>query len=199
VAFFEKRGMPVSPELIAIRGAAEKSGIYEQKEFVDWARQHGLSAYSQFLASTPAWALSLVYYDLEYVFNENIQPYFREVTRENIPEHQRKYAERPEWLTPVGNLLHPFSSAPLLIDFLLAAVLVGLAIRYRTQTAMIWAWIGVWLFLGAVVLLVVGYLGEVRSVVRHAMGGIVPLRLALWLLIAMLAEVSLAHDVRSAP
>jgi hypothetical protein len=37
--------------------------------------------------------------------------------------------------------------------------------------------------------MVVGYLGEVRSTVRHAMGGIVPLRLCIWLLLAMLAEL----------
>jgi hypothetical protein len=34
-----------------------------------------------------------------------------------------------------------------------------------------------------------GYPGEVRSTVRHARGGIVPLRLCIWLLLAMLAEL----------
>ena len=190
VAFFERRGMPVTPELLRIRGAAEKSGIYEQAEFLSWARQRGLSAYTQFLFSNPGWAISLVYNDLEYVFNENIQPYFREFTRENVPEHLRPYTERPEWLAPYGNLLHPISSGIVLVDLILALVLVGQALRLHTSEARIWAGVGAWLFLGGVILLLVGYLGEVRSIVRHAQGGIVPLRLALWLLLAMVAEVS---------
>ncbi len=190
VAFFEKRGMPVTPELLSIRGAAEKSGIYEQAEFLSWARQRGLSTYSLFLLSNPAWAISLVYNDLEYIFNENIQPYFREFTRENVPEHLRPYAERPEWLAPFGNLLHPISSGIVLVELILVLALVGLALRLRTSEVLIWAGVGAWLFLGGVILLLVGYLGEVRSIVRHAQGGVVPLRLALWLLLVMVAEVS---------
>jgi hypothetical protein len=190
VGFFERRGMPVTPELLSIRGAAEKSGIYEQAEFLSWARQRGLSAYTQFLLSNPVWTLSLVYNDLEYIFNENIQPYFREINRENIPEHLRPYAERPEWLAPFGNLLHPISSGIVLVDLILALALVGLALRMRTRESLIWAGVGAWLFLGGAILLLVGYLGEVRSIVRHAQGGAVPLRLALWLLLAMVVEVS---------
>jgi hypothetical protein len=190
VAFFEKRGMPVTPELLSIRGAAEKSGIYEQAEFLSWARQRGLSTYTLFLLSNPAWAISLVYNDLEYIFNENIQPYFREFTRENVPEHLRPYAERPEWLAPFGNLLHPISSGIVLVELILVLALVGLALRLRTSEVLIWTGVGAWLFLGGVILLLVGYLGEVRSIVRHAQGGVVPLRLALWLLLVMVAEVS---------
>jgi hypothetical protein len=44
-------------------------------------------------------------------------------------------------------------------------------------------------------LYVLGYLGEMRSVLRHVMEGVVPIRLALWFLLAVLADSLLSLPV----
>jgi hypothetical protein len=191
VAFFEARGMPVTPEILAIRGQSGRSGIYAQVAFMEWAEQYGLSAYTQFLLANPRWVLLMVYNDLEYVFNENLQPYYRERTVEDVHPRLKAYLQRPEWLAPLGHFLHPTWSGTILADGLLVLILLALALHLRTSQAITWAWLGAWLFLGGLAVLVVAYLAEVRGVVRHTLGGVMPLRLGLWLLLAMVADLGL--------
>jgi hypothetical protein len=191
VAFFEARGMPVTPEILAIRGQSGRSGIYAQVAFMEWAEQYGLSAYTQFLLANPRWVLLMVYNDLEYVFNENLQPYYRERTVEDVHPRLKAYLQRPEWLAPLGHFLHPTWSGTILADGLLVLILLALALHLRTSQAITWAWLGAWLFLGGLAVLVVAYLAEVRGVVRHTLGGVMPLRMSLWLLLAMVADLGL--------
>jgi hypothetical protein len=191
VKFFESKGMPVSPELLNLRGSAEYNGIYEMDEFIEWARNDGLSAYTEFLARTPLWAAMSVYEDLDAVFAENVQPYFKEKTNVQIPPSERsKYVGRPDWLVHLGNILHPLSSITITFDLSFTLILIVLAYRLHSRQAVVWASVAAWLVFGAIMLLIAGYLGEVRSILRHAMAGVVPLRLALWLLSVMLLDVT---------
>jgi hypothetical protein len=41
---------------------------------------------------------------------------------------------------------------------------------------------------GSVVLVVVSYFGEVRSIIRHVLGGVMPLRLSIWLVACILFD-----------
>ncbi len=47
-------------------------------------------------------------------------------------------------------------------------------------------------------LLVLGYAGEMRSVLRHVMGGVVPLRMGIWILLAITADLLLSPRRMSA-
>ena len=85
-------------------------------------------------------------------------------------------------------MLHPLSSAVILIDLLLALLLAYTGIRSRDWRAFTWGWIALWLFISSVLLMALGITGEVRSVVRHAMVGVVPLRLAMWIFLAVLID-----------
>ncbi len=189
VAFFEVRGMPATTEILAIRGQSDRSGIFEQDKFMEWARQDGLSTYYLFLLANPRWAFLMVYNDLEYVFNENLQPYYRERTVEDVHPRLKAYMQRPEWLAPLGHFLHPTWSGTILADVFLVILLFALALHLRTPQAITWACLAAWLVLGGMVMLTVGYLAEVRGVVRHTLGGVMPLRLSLWLLLAMVADL----------
>jgi len=182
VAFFESKGMPISPELLSLRGPAEYNGIYEYKEFIEWIKSNGFNAYTEFLIRTPIWAAQSFYRDLEFVFLLNRQWYFED-----------SYSGHPSWLIPLGNILHPLSSSVLLIDLLLTLLIIGMALQFHTVHNNTWAVIAVWLFISGAVLLAAGYFGEVRSVQRHALAGTVPLRLSLWLMFAIVADLSLSQ------
>jgi hypothetical protein len=182
VAFFTQRGMPVSGNVLAIRGSEEYNGITNNVEFMDWAEKKGYSTYTSFILDTPVWAGLNVYNQLQTVFSQNLQSYF------NQDSHTR-----PTWLVPIGDMLHPLSSAVILIDLLLALLLAYTGIRSRDPRAFTWGWIALWLFISSVLLMALGITGEVRSVVRHAMVGVVPLRLALWIFLAVLIDKVLSN------
>jgi|YNPNPStandDraft_1061719.scaffolds.fasta_scaffold03731_11 hypothetical protein len=168
VAFFEKRGMPVSPDLIAIRGSMEYNEITEFGSFMDWVKQNGLSAYSNFLLDNPRWAVQSFIHHIQFGFSENLQPYF-------VPRAH----ERPAWAIPYGNLLHSTSSSIILIYVLMLIALLWS--RTSKASEIVWNGLLIWLFVISLALMFFGYHGEVRSVLRHMMAGVIPMRLAIWL------------------
>jgi hypothetical protein len=182
--FFESRGMPVSPTLLGIEGVAEHSGIYDIPDFMTWTRQYGLSTYTQFLLRSPTWAGLTLLKDMPGLFKENIQPYYRtaKFRQANI-------------LDIFGDILHPRTSFTLWIDLVLLSIVIGLAWSLRSRSAITWAGLTAWLVTGSLLLLAAGYLGEVRSILRHAMVGIVPLRLSVWLLLAIAVDLALAKVI----
>ncbi|HMD87889.1 MAG TPA: hypothetical protein VKF38_01880, partial [Anaerolineaceae bacterium] len=189
VAFFVQRGMPVSGKLLTLRGSEEYNGITKYADFMSWAQKKGYSTYISFLISNPFWASLTVYNQLDTVFGENLQPYFGEDPH-----------TRPAWLVPIGDMLHPLSNTVILIDFFLALLLFYIGIRSRDPHAFCWAWIAAWLFISSVVLMALGITGEVRSIIRHAMVGVVPLRLALWIFLPVLADRVLSNaTVKDSP
>lgn len=175
VAFFEARGMPVSEVLLAQAGSAEYNELYQQEDFIRWAKADGLSAYSAFLLDMPLWAVLQVYNNLDAFFKENIQPFF-----------YGKPEEKPLWANSLGNLLHPLSAAVILIDLLLILLLGQQVFRNAGMNAGIWLLFCLILFIGSGLLLSISYLGEVRSIWRHVLSGVFPLRMLLWILVPVL-------------
>ncbi len=180
VELFTNQGMPVSSKLLGLRGFAEDNGIYNFSEFISWAKVNGLAAYSNFLAQSPLWALKSVFENLSIVFSQNLQPYFI-----NGPH------VRPEWLILIGDMVHPLSSVVIVEDLIFLILILVITIKARDQKSITWFWICGWLFVTAVTLLAIGYLGASIGVIRHTMGGVVLLRLILWLSIAIFADLSI--------
>ena len=178
VEFFAKTGMPTDEETLSITGSAEYNNIYENEKFLHWARRFGMDTYRDFLLSRPLWTVLQVYENLDSFFEENRQPFFYGSDQ-----------QRPHWAEKPGNLIHPLSAGVILIDLLLLILLAckaantgdGTDIRFfRTLLA---------LFIGGGLLMSIAYLGEVRSVWRHVLGGVMALRMLVWLGIASLFSV----------
>jgi len=195
VAFFQARGMPATPELLEINTFANRTDIYEHEAFMAWIEQRGLSSYTQFLIRSPLWALLSVFHDIDILFSENSQPYFKVNPADNLFDQiPLNTAKRPWWFLIIGNSLHSVSAAVLWVSAFLTLMLVAAAYRLKSSRAVIWAVLACWFFLGSFILLTTGYLGEVRSIIRHAMAGVVPLRLSLWLFIPILADLILTGN-----
>jgi hypothetical protein len=169
-----------SAELLSVEGVTEHSGIYNIPDFMAWVRQRGFDTYTQFLIRSPVWVIQSLTQDVNGLFGENIQPYYR-----------TRNFRQPGWLNSLGNILHLRSSLTIAIDLILMGALIFLAFIWRNRRLIAWASLAAWLVLGGLLLLVTGYLGEVRSIVRHAMVGVVPLHLFIWLLLAVLSDVIL--------
>ena len=170
VAFFEENGMPVDEELLSIKGSAEYNRINENELFIRWAKRYGMTAYQKFLLSMPLWSVLQVYENLDGFFEENRQPFF-----------YGSKEERPHWAEKPGNLLHPLSAAVILIDLLLLILTAVRAISTKDPAVIRFFWLLLVLFLGGGLLMSLSYLGEVRSIWRHVLGGVMALRLTLWL------------------
>lgn len=174
VAWFEDRGMPVQDDLIAKTGSAEYNDIYEQTEFIDYVKRSGTQNYISFLANHPLLTLRDTYFALDEFFAENIQPFFYGADE-----------DKPRWAEPLGNLLHPLSSALVLLVPILCAVVW---IRGGSAVPSARVLFLCLLTLGALALTWIAYLGEVRSIWRHVLSGVLMLRLALWLAVFELIE-----------
>lgn len=175
VAFFEEVEMPTEGGVLELTGSAEYNNIYQNEKFIHWAHRFGLSTYQKFLLSRPLWSVSEVYNNLDSFFEENRQPFF-----------YGSNEQRPHWAEKPGNIMLPLSASVILIDFLLLILLAVKTVRTGDASDIRSFWALLILFLGGGLLMSLSYLGEVRSIWRHVLGGVTALRLTLWLLIAAL-------------
>ncbi len=178
VDYFIQKGMPYSPELKdAIKAGVRHDDYTQFPDFMQWMKNGGYSAYTQFLISNPFWATLQVYNDLDGLFGSNIQPYFP-----NGP------TSRPGWLVNIGNLFHPLSTTVIPVIILLSAVILASAWRDREPGEMAWASFFIWLLLVEFLLLMVGYHGDFYSKDRHVLVPILQMRLSFWMAILIAAE-----------
>lgn len=180
VKFFEERGMPVSETLLEKKGSAEYNNIFQEDEFLEWFKRDGMKTYLAFMVEHPLLFAQMAYFQLDEFFSENIQPFF-----------YGRESDKPRWAEPLGNLLHPLSSSVLLIDLLLMLILLfgrlspNQEIAHRESSWTIFVGI---VLLGAVMMTFVSYFGEVRSIWRHVLSGVMPLRLGMWLALLALLD-----------
>ena len=169
VDFFEAREMPADEEILSTTGSAEYNDLMENEKFMHWVRRFGLDSYQKFLLSMPLWSVLQVYQNLDSFFEENRQPFF-----------YGSKEQRPHWAEKPGNLLLPVSPAVILIDFLLLILIAVRAVNTGDPDMIRAFWGLLILFLGGGLLMSLAYLGEVRSIWRHVLGGVTALRLTLW-------------------
>ncbi|MBQ6343102.1 MAG: hypothetical protein IJI41_08280 [Anaerolineaceae bacterium] len=175
VEFFKQTEMPTEGGVLELTGSAEYNNIYQNEKFIHWARRFGMSTYQNFLLSMPLWTVQQVYENLDSFFEENRQPFF-----------YGSNEQRPHWAEKPGNLLLPLSASVILIDLLLLILLAVKAVQTGDASHIRFFWGLLILFLGGGLLMSISYLGEVRSIWRHVLGGVTALRLTLWIVIAAL-------------
>ena len=182
VDYFIQKGMPYSPELKdAIKAGVRHDDYTQFPDFMQWMKNGGYSAYTQFLISNPFWASLQVYNDLDGLFGSNIQPYFP-----NGP------TSRPGWLVNIGNLFHPLSTTVIPVIILLSAVIFASAWRHREPGEIAWASFFIWLLLVEFLLLMVGYHGDFYSKDRHVLVPVLQMRLSFWM---VYSDCSRIHPV----
>ena len=183
VAFFEEHDMPVEGSLLETTGSAEYNDLLENEKFMHWVHRFGLNTYQKFLLSMPLWSVLQVYENLDTFFEENRQPFF-----------YGSKEQRPHWAEKPGNLALPLSAAVIVIDLLLLALLAVKALRSGDGNDIRAFWTLLGLFLGGVFLMSLSYLGEVRSIWRHVLGGVTAIRLMTWLGICGLFSTSAGDE-----
>ena len=181
VAWFAERGMPVSETLLTRTGSAEYNGVAEEKEFIEWLRNDGTKTYTAFLVDHPLLTALSVYNAADEFFAENVQPFFYGAKE-----------DKPRWAEPLGNLLHPLTSALLLIAPALCLILIG---SRAAPGNPLWTVFACLLTAGGIALTGIAYLGEVRSIWRHVLSGVFMLRLATW--IGLLAVYDRTRSART--
>jgi hypothetical protein len=148
----------------------EYSGILDNKAFMNWVQENGLPTYTSFLMHSPRWAINSFVQNLETGFSQNLQPYYL-----------AQPMQAPEWVLPYSNLLHSKSEAVILVCFIL---LVGMIVAGSyDQKEIIWIWLLLLLFVSSLALMFFGFIGEVRSIHRHMLVGVVPIRLIVWIIL----------------
>ncbi len=170
VQFFADNGMPADEKTLALTGSAEYNDIYENEALLHWARLFGMQTYQKFLLSMPLWSMLQVYENLDGFFVENRQPFF-----------YGSNEQTPHWAEKPGNLLHPLSASVIVIDLFLLILMGIKAGRYRQRSDARLFLLLLILFLGGGLMMSIAYFGEVRSVWRHVQGGVMALRLMVWI------------------
>lgn len=161
VSFMQEIGMPAP----------------DSPEFEVWFDRHAPGAYLRFLIAHPGYSLLPLIGRMEGFVSENVQPYYR-VKNDSIRRS----------LLAVGNLLHIKSSAVFLVDLILLASLILLAVERRTPTQFAWAWLGTWLCLSALLTLFVSFHADTLGITRHVMGSILLFRLFFWLFLLVVID-----------
>ena len=170
VAFFAENNMPADEETLSLTGSAEYNEITENEKLLHWARRFGMQTYQKWLLSMPLWSVLQVYENLDSFFEENRQPFF-----------YGSKEQRPHWAEKPGNLMHPLSAAVIVIDLLLIIFLGTKMVRSGNSSDIPLFWLLLIMFLGGGLMMSLAYLGEVRSIWRHVLGGVAALRLTMWL------------------
>lgn len=184
----EKWGMPDSEDIISITGSANYSGILEKKEFVDWVRNYGMSAYVDFMLDTPLWTTQKLIDSFQELFGYYKQPYYDPYTL-NLPLNLR----------PLIRLINWSSSDLILISLMILIISFILSIN-RSGNRIPWEITGMIavLWIGSSVLYAAGYLGETwGSAARHIQNSILIYRLLIVIFLPILLDVHNSTNVKN--
>jgi hypothetical protein len=177
LAFFEQRGFPATPEVLALRDSNfTQLQFFEIDYLVDWTVARGSRTFVEFILTHPAWAWQTFYDGTYSSLAENTQPYF-----------VRNPEVTPDWLVYLGDLLHPRQLSILAVVLAELTLILCLA-SARGSRRMALAICLFLFFAGEMATLFVSILGDASSIVRHTVGSLIPLRLSIWLLLAFILD-----------
>jgi hypothetical protein len=151
-------------------------------EFQSWFDQHGASSYALLLLSHPRFVAATVFDNLNYLFSDNNQPYFK---TPDLP--LRNFALQ------VGDWVHARSSAVILAALLTLLGLVFAGIRTRSRDILMWAWFLGWLLISGLSTAVLTFIADPAGVERHVLFSLVLLRLLMWMGLLVLMDLLAAR------
>lgn len=154
----------------------------ESTEYEQWFTTSAKNSYMRFLIFHPVYTVTNYFEDIPYAFSENIQPYFNT---------QPRFVLRKS-LIPVGNTLHPKSSIPMAVDFLLLLVILAIVFKTKTSESKVWGWLAMWMFLSAGSNMFINIFGDVFALPRHALIATTTFRLFMWLFVIVLTDLSIS-------
>lgn len=153
MAFFKKFGMP----------------DISSPSFENWFNKNATSLYGLFLLSHPRFVAQTMSENSYFFISDFLQPYF--------PFSNSQFMNN---LMNISEFIHPQSSAIYLIDILMLLGLTIAAIKRRDSSLIAWSWLGWWIFLIALVTLIVSFFGDTAGTRRHIYPSVETFRLFLW-------------------
>jgi len=180
VAYFEKRGMPVYPELMERAGKpiqADDGAMYydpDLEEFRRWVRANGYREFTRFLWFFKSDTFQNPLRDLDQIFNPDVY-YYAATGYRPIIKDQR-----------MGELIYPFRFGLVASLFAnaFAFFLLFPAIRYRAAK---WA-IPLVMILLSYPQAVLVWNADANDIARHSIYHVIMLRLGFWLLVLFLID-----------
>jgi hypothetical protein len=164
---------PARVEFLQGMGMPDPNSVTYSEWFVEQAPR----VYARFLLSHIGYTLSAFTKEISGIFAENTQPYF--YTDETFARVV---------LTTANDILHPKTHLIFVLNILLVAGMSFAAFRRRNQRFLRWFWIGMWLFVSALLTMGVGFFADSIGVTRHTMFAVEMFRLMTWLFILILLD-----------
>jgi hypothetical protein len=144
----------------------------------EWVRQSGTKTYFIFLASHPGFMVTEFLGRLSDAFSENVQPFFF-----TYPTLIRNM------VLAVGDMFHPLSSTAFLFPIFSGILVIIASIRNTFSQNKHWFWLVLWLISMVYAQYAASFFGDSGGLIRHTLGAVVYMRLMIWLLPIILAEV----------
>jgi hypothetical protein len=144
----------------------------------EWVRQSGTKTYFLFLASHPGFMVTELLGRLSDAFSENVQPFFF-----TYPTLLRNM------VLAIGDMFHPLSSTAFLFPIFSGILVIIAAIRNSFSQNRHWFWLVLWLICMVYAQYAASFFGDSGGLIRHTLGAVVYMRLMIWLLPIILAEI----------
>ena len=151
----------------------------ESPVYASWFLASAQNAYFKYLLFHPGYVITNYFEDAPYAFFENVQTYFN-----TKPQFLLRKA-----LLPIGDILHPENSIPILVDFLILMGILGLLFLFGIPEDMAWGWLATWMFLFANTNMFVNIFGDVNALPRHALIATTLFRLFMWVFPIVLIDL----------
>jgi hypothetical protein len=154
--------------------------------FRSWFDRHGATSYALILLSHPRFVASTIFNNLDYLFSNNNQPYF-------------KTAELParNLALQIGDWVQVRSSAVVLVGLLATLGLIVVGLRTRSRRILAWGWLMSWLLLSGLLTAILTFFADPVGVERHVLFSLVLLRLLMWMGLLVLIDLATTQQPAS--
>lgn len=150
--------------------------------FTAWFEQHAAANYALLLLSHPRFVAATVFNNLNHLFSDNNQPYFK---TPDLP--LRNLA------LEAGDWVHARSSAVILVGVVGTVGLAIAGLRQRSSNLLGLAWFLGWLLIAGVVTMTLTFFADPAGVERHVLFSLMLLRLLMWLGLLVMVDLAIAR------
>lgn len=144
----------------------------------EWVKQSGTKTYFLFLASHPGFMVTELLGRLSDAFSENVQPFFF-----TYPTLFRNM------VLAIGDIFHPLSSTAFFFPLFSGILIIIAAIKKSLTQSKHWFWLVLWLLAMVYGQYAASFFGDSGGLIRHTLGAVLYMRLMIWLLPIVLAEI----------